>query len=211
MMPEYLQAYSRYSLRVKERHEQEKAMRNARRSGSMDPKIYFTQDEYNRFVSMKQEIIEFSYHLQLICEETAEVLASSRTAEALKLLMIAAVENKEIREFFERCYAMALEQARRTGTKVVDPFGRDMSATEYVARHPEVLEKEKKRFPGGVFRAEAPPREGSIPPPEPPASSDETRGRPPKRAESRDPLVLGVIFGVPTKHHSYVLTGSFWV
>eukprot|EP00971_Amphidinium_carterae_P134182 2658660-Amphidinium_carterae.1 len=177
VMPEYLQAYSRYSLRVQELHEKEKAMRNAKRSGSMDPKVYFTQAEYNRFVMMKQETIDFSYHLQLICEESVKILASSRSAEALKLLMITSVENKDIREFFERCYAMALEHARRTKTKVVDPFGRDMSATEYVELHPEVLEKEKKRFPGGVFHEKPPPRKCSIPPPEPRASSDETRGR----------------------------------
>eukprot|EP00971_Amphidinium_carterae_P047966 944587-Amphidinium_carterae.1 len=75
-------------------------MKNARRSGSMDPSVFFTKDEFDTFKQLKQEVGDFTWHLQVRCEEEAEKLAATRTAEALKLLMISAVENEELQDFF---------------------------------------------------------------------------------------------------------------
>eukprot|EP00971_Amphidinium_carterae_P303619 6033107-Amphidinium_carterae.1 len=41
-----------------------KAMRNARRSGSMDPAVFFTKDEFETYKRLKQETADFSWHLQ---------------------------------------------------------------------------------------------------------------------------------------------------
>eukprot|EP00971_Amphidinium_carterae_P124487 2466064-Amphidinium_carterae.1 len=105
-------------------------MKNARRSGSMDPSIFFTKEEFDTFKKLKKEVGEFSWHLQVRCEEEAEKLAASRTAEALKLLMISAVESEELQDFFVKCYAMTIEEAKKNNTKITDPFGRDCSARE---------------------------------------------------------------------------------
>eukprot|EP00971_Amphidinium_carterae_P214109 4249048-Amphidinium_carterae.1 len=97
-------------------------MKNARRSGSMDPSVFFTKDEFDTSKKLKQEVGDFTWHLQVRCEEEAEKLAATRTAEALKLLMISAVESEELQEFFVKCYAMAIEEATRNNTKITDPF-----------------------------------------------------------------------------------------
>eukprot|EP00971_Amphidinium_carterae_P292790 5812901-Amphidinium_carterae.3 len=96
---------------------------------------------------MKKEKIDFSWHARIQCEQDAQLLAHTRSAEALKLLMISAVESGDIRDFFVRCYAMALEQSIRNTTRVVDPFRRPRSAIEHVKLYPNALEEEKKRFP----------------------------------------------------------------
>eukprot|EP00971_Amphidinium_carterae_P119443 2366050-Amphidinium_carterae.1 len=75
-------------------------MKNARRSGSMDPSVFFTAEEFDTYKKLKKEVGESSWHLQVRCEEEAEKLAASRTAEALKLLMISAVESEELQDFF---------------------------------------------------------------------------------------------------------------
>eukprot|EP00971_Amphidinium_carterae_P068864 1363370-Amphidinium_carterae.1 len=75
-------------------------MKNARRSGSMDPSVFFTKEEYDTCKRLKQETAEFTWHLQVRCEEEAEKLAATRSAEALKLLMISAVESEELQDFF---------------------------------------------------------------------------------------------------------------
>eukprot|EP00971_Amphidinium_carterae_P317825 6318105-Amphidinium_carterae.2 len=103
------------------------------------------------------------------CEEEAEALAATRSAEALKLLMISAVESEELMDFFTRCYAMAIEESVRNNTRIIDPFGRDCSARQSVMRNPNLLEEEKKRFPGGKFTPGPYRREGSTPPPTPAA------------------------------------------
>eukprot|EP00971_Amphidinium_carterae_P141147 2797089-Amphidinium_carterae.1 len=105
-------------------------MKNARRSGSMDPSVFFTKEDFDTFKKLKQEVGDFTWHLQVRCEEEAEKLAATRSAEALKLLMISAVESEELQDFFVKCYAMAIEEAKRNSTKITDPFGRDCSARE---------------------------------------------------------------------------------
>eukprot|EP00971_Amphidinium_carterae_P158869 3150076-Amphidinium_carterae.1 len=90
--PEYTAASKKYDAFVREQHEQKKAMRNARRSGSMDPAVFFTKEELDAFKRLKKDVADFSWHLQVRCEEEAEKLAATRTAEALKLLMISTVE-----------------------------------------------------------------------------------------------------------------------
>eukprot|EP00971_Amphidinium_carterae_P254748 5056982-Amphidinium_carterae.4 len=124
---------------------------------------------------MKKEISAFSWHAQIQCEHDAELLDFSRAAEALKLLMISAVETGDVKDFFVRCYAITIEQSKRTKLKVADPFGRSRSAVEHVKMHPQVLEEEKKRFPRRTFESTPPQREGSIPPRAPRASSGEPR------------------------------------
>eukprot|EP00971_Amphidinium_carterae_P290783 5774271-Amphidinium_carterae.1 len=119
--PEYDAAFNKYSAVVRERHEQRKAMRNARRSGSMDPAVFFTRDEFETYKRLKQETADFSWHLQVRCEEEAEKLAATRSAEALKLLMISAVESEELQDFFIRCYAMAIEESVRKNTRIIAP------------------------------------------------------------------------------------------
>eukprot|EP00971_Amphidinium_carterae_P106941 2118105-Amphidinium_carterae.1 len=51
--PEYAAAFKKYSAFVREQHEQKKAMKNARRSGpssgSMDPSVFFTKEEYDTY------------------------------------------------------------------------------------------------------------------------------------------------------------------
>eukprot|EP00971_Amphidinium_carterae_P038598 758809-Amphidinium_carterae.1 len=105
-------------------------MKNARRSGSMNPSVFFTPEEFDVFKKLKKEVGEFSWHLQVRCEEEAERLAATRSAEALKLLMISAVESEDLQEFFVKCYALAIEAAKRENTEIKDPFGRDCSARE---------------------------------------------------------------------------------
>eukprot|EP00971_Amphidinium_carterae_P126233 2500747-Amphidinium_carterae.2 len=145
----------------------------------MDPAVFFTFDEFQTYKKLKKEIADFSWHLQVRCEEEAEALATTRSAEALKLLMISAVESEDIVDFFTRCYALAIEQAKRCQTKIIDPFGRDCSARQHVTKNPHLLEEEKKRFPGGKFMPGPYVREGSTPPPTPGASSME----PPREAQ----------------------------
>eukprot|EP00971_Amphidinium_carterae_P115174 2281329-Amphidinium_carterae.1 len=66
----------------------------------MDPAIFFTSEEFDVFKKLKKEVGEFSWHLQVRCEEEAERLAETRSTEALKLLMISAVESEDLQEFF---------------------------------------------------------------------------------------------------------------
>eukprot|EP00971_Amphidinium_carterae_P300685 5974394-Amphidinium_carterae.1 len=196
--PEYTAAFKKYSAFVREQHEQKKAMKNARRSGSMNPSVFFTKEEFDTYKRLKQETAEFSWHLQVRCEEEAEKLAATRSAEALKLLMISAVDTEELQDFFTRCYAMAIEEAKRNNTKITDPFGRDCSAREAVTNNPNLLEKEKKRFPGGTFTPGPRVSEGSTPPPTPGRSSTEP-AREAQRAESapEDPSSRGRGVGRP--------------
>eukprot|EP00971_Amphidinium_carterae_P094111 1862524-Amphidinium_carterae.1 len=63
--------------------------------------------------------------------------------------MISAVESEDLQDFFVKCYALAIEAAKREKTEIKDPFGRDCSAREAVTKDPNLLEQEKKRFAGG--------------------------------------------------------------
>eukprot|EP00971_Amphidinium_carterae_P151816 3009161-Amphidinium_carterae.1 len=111
--------------------EREKAMRNARRSGSNDPREFFTPKEYDLYSRCKKDVNEFKQHLQLHLEEEAKILASTRSGDALRLLMIESIEKRDVKEFIVRCYARAVKQAMINNVKTLaDPFGRESSATE---------------------------------------------------------------------------------
>eukprot|EP00971_Amphidinium_carterae_P279224 5542858-Amphidinium_carterae.1 len=106
--------------------------------------------------------------------------------------MISAVESEELQDFFVKCYAMAIEESKRTNTDIKDPFGRDCSARKSVTLYPNLLEEEKKRFPGGEFRPGPRESEGATPPPTPGRSSTEP-AREAQRSESEpdDPSSRG--------------------
>eukprot|EP00971_Amphidinium_carterae_P346253 6487594-Amphidinium_carterae.8 len=61
---EYQAAYNKYVAKVRQEHEQEKAMGSARRSGSMEPKELFTPKEYNLYLQYKKDVAEFTWHLR---------------------------------------------------------------------------------------------------------------------------------------------------